>query len=153
MRVYLDKPAFFEPKKSKMLNIIYTRIYMILVFFYLITIYYLYIRAGKIVLSLFYLIYGCVLIGVPIYYFIVQKKYGRLFIEITEELVALKDSYLEKKKMYRWNEVKELKFDGSDFYIRTDTDEKKFKAPLDIYLDLRKILKGIAVNYPVRIVE
>ena len=152
-KIFLDKAPIFEPKNSKLYELIYLISYVVFVVLYFVIVL-VNLNAGQQVLSIFYLIYGVVLLSIPITKHIIQKRHGRLYVDISDEKIEVKYSYYRPEKGYSWNDIEKIRFVESNFYITSKQgSEIKFKAPLEKYLDLREKIKGYANRFNVCLEE
>ena len=143
---YLDNLIFGNPKLSKKVNDFFRILTPFITILYFIFILFLIITKNDFT-KIPYLIHAAILLGLVIFQAIVYTKYGRKFLKCTEESLVLKHKHSEKCKTIPWQKIRSIKFIGQSFVIElyeSNQKEIKFKAPLEMYLDIRNYLKQCA---------
>jgi len=87
---------------------------------------------------------------------IIQKKYGRKFVKVTDEFLILKTKYFKKSVSLPWDSINKIQFIGQEFLIQAgcaSSAEVRFKSPLDRYLEIREFLKNSPVKNKINLEE
>ena len=152
--IFLDKKQYQFPRLSKNANFALS-----LLFFLILALGYIFFihnyRSDRDFVTLLYLFYITVLLGIIIYQFVIHKKFGRRFIHITDDSLIIKIKYRENSRSISWDAIEKITFSQTEFVIKSkneESEEIKFKAPLETYLEIRDALNifgekhGIAID-------